>query len=344
MIEMKRIKIKVLEDFLISLFQSCGMTNENTRTVTEVFMRAAYRGVQHHDITMLQSRVEALQTCRNAVNPEYKKIYSYQAMEAWDAGNGLGELGCSYGMDRAKSLADQYGIGLCALRNTNHFLAASPYVEKAAEEGYIAILLCKGGVSMGAPGRQGRCISQLPFGFAYPTEEEYPVMLDACMAYASMGQLQLKCERDESIPPWWGLDENGNASVKPEDLLKGTRFPIGSHKGFGLAMLGEALTGVLSNGCIMDETKTPDGMTNPSSHTAIAIKADAFFDLDIFKNRAGQIHSSIEKLSPGVHIPGQGNYSMKMKILKRGYLELKEEVSDTLYSYSRRLHIPLEFI
>ena len=38
-------------------------------------------------------------------------------MEAWDAGNGLGELGCSFGMDCAKSLADQFGIG-CIMDET----------------------------------------------------------------------------------------------------------------------------------------------------------------------------------------------------------------------------------
>ncbi len=57
-----------------------------TRTVTDIFIRATYRGVQHHEINMVKSRVEALLTCKNAVNPQYKKLHSYQAMEAWDEG------------------------------------------------------------------------------------------------------------------------------------------------------------------------------------------------------------------------------------------------------------------
>lgn len=30
------------------------------------------------------------------------------------------------------------------MRNSNHYMAAAPYVERASERGYIALLLCKG--------------------------------------------------------------------------------------------------------------------------------------------------------------------------------------------------------
>ncbi len=171
---MKQIAIGTLEHFLLRLFQACGLTEQNANAVTEIFMRATYRGVMHHDIHMIESRVEALLNNKYIPNPEYKKIHGFQAMEAWDAGNGLGELVCDFGMKRAMELADQFGIGLCALRN-----------------------------------------------------------------------------------------------------------------------------------------------------------------------RANRVHGGIEKLSPGVHIPGQGNYNMKQKILERGYFEIEDGVYQKLETYGKQFHIPI---
>jgi len=336
---MKNVPIQALEKYLLSIFKGCGLTDENAEIATDVVIRATMRGAGHHDIYMLEQHVRPLLEGKIVANPEFLPIAAYYAIESWDAGNGLGEVCCTFGMNKAMELADKFGVGVCALRNTNHFLAASPYVERAAEKGYIAVMLAKGDVNLGAPGMAGNCMSQLPMGFAYGTDKSYPVMMDMCMAYASLGVLDQKASRGEKVNPWWGLDANGNPTTDPKELRRGTRFPIGGHKGFALALFGEVLTGVMSNGCILDEKETEDGVSNYNSHTAIAIKADALMDAKVFRKRAGVLQDRATALSPRLHIPGQGYYQSKMNILERGYFELEDTLIERLNRLAEEIKV-----
>ena len=327
---MIKVELKKLENYLLDVFRAGGLNSENAAAAADVYMRATLRGVGHHDIYDLPSRIQKLKSASVAANPEYKKLAAFGSIESWDAGNGLGEVVCVYAMNRAMDLAGQYGMGLCAMRNTNHFLAAAPYVEMASEKGFVALMLSKGKVSMGAPDKAGTCMSALPMGFAYSTEEEYPVMLDACMAYASFGKLEAMAKTGETTKEWWGYDEEGNPTTDPKAMAKGTRLPIGGHKGFGLAMLGEVLTSVLSFGPVLDEEETVDGLKNNSSHTAIAIKADALMDMAAFKKRTSTLSNNAKALSPGLHIPGMGSYKCRVKFTSAGGIELENELVDKL--------------
>ena len=336
---MINVGLKKLEGYLFGVFRACGLNAENAAAATDVYMRATLRGVGHHDIYDLPSRIQKLRSASVVPNPEYRKIAGFGALESWDGGNGLGEVICVYAMKRAMELANQYGTGLCAMRNTNHFLAAAPYVEMASEKGYIALMLSKGRVSMGAPDKPGDCMSALPMGFAYATEEEYPVMLDACMAYASYGKLAAMAKTGEATKEWWGFDQNGQPTTDPMAMAKGTRSPIGGHKGFGLAMLGEVLTSVLSTGPVLDEEESADGLKNNSSHTAIAIKADALMDLATFKKRTSSLSNQAKALSPNLHIPGMGSYKSKMKYTKAGGIDLENELVEKLEKIAKELNI-----
>ena len=192
---------------------------------------------------------------------------------------------------------------------------------------------------MGAPGKPGTCMSALPMGFAYPTDGDFPVMLDACMAYASFGLLKEMAEKGQKTPEWWGLDKEGEPTTDPAAMAEGTRFPIGAHKGFGLCMLGEVLTSVMSQGCILDEKETSDGLTNYWGHTAIAFKADALMDADTFKKRSGDLSRRAIDLSPGLHIPGQGSYSKKKAFTEKNSIDLEDSLIQKLNAIAKELSV-----
>lgn len=331
---MKRISLASLETYMTEQFRALGFSPEDAKTAQDIFMRATLRNVGHHDVYHLPGHIKNVAAKKMAANPAYKKIAAFGALESWDGGNGIGPVVCAFAMNRAMALADIHGIGLCAMRNTNHFMAAAPYVERAAERGYIALMLAKGGASMGMTGRTEKSMSALPMGFAYQTEQEYPVMLDACLAYASMGKLNEMAQKGEKTPEWWGADSEGNPTTDPAQMLKGIRYPIGGHKGYALAMLGEVLTGVLSMGCILDQASAADGVTNNASHTALAIKADALMSMDEFKGRTQTLTDIARSLAPGIHIPGMGSNTQKQKLLAQGYIDLTDELARQLNGYA----------
>ena len=50
-------------------------------------------------------------------------------------------------------------------------------------------------------------------------------------------------EQNTSIPDDWGIDENGNPTTDPHKVTAMT--PFGTHKGYGIALVIDVLTGIL---------------------------------------------------------------------------------------------------
>ncbi len=336
---MIRIRVSDLSEWIRRCLASFNMSVENIRTATDIVMRATLRGVGHHDIYDFPSRIQGLRDGKIAINPEFQQLAAFNALESWDGGNGLGELVCSFAMHRAMRLADKYGIGLCAMRGSNHYMAAAPYVEIASEKGYVAMLFCKGAPTMGAPGRIEKVIGTLPMGYAIPTNHEYPILFDACMAYASFGALKEVMDRNEKVPLHWGFDEEGKQTDDPKRLAKGTRSPIGGHKGFGLAIFGEMITALLSQGCIVDEEDTVHMQKSPTSHTAIAINVGALMGGESFRQRSSELIERMQARAANLRIPGQGSASNKRKILDAGVIELCDDLVNKFDEYSIQLKI-----
>lgn len=319
----REIRISALSEYIQRIFCTVGMTAENASTMADIIVRCTMYQRGHHDAGFVPNLIQQLSVGKATANPSFRRLSSMSAIESWDGDNGLGPLCCTKAIERAMELAHEYGIGMCCMRRTNHFMSAGPYVELAASHGYIGLILAKGGITMGAPNHPKPCISALPMGFAYPTEH-VPVMLDACIAYASMEKLRQMARQQQPTPEWWGYDADGLPTDNPSDMLAGTRLPIGGHKGFALAMLGEVLTGVLSGGCVMDEKVTEDGVSGATSHTAIALRTDALMDSDTFRRRAASISEKACTFNPGLHIPGQYAASQTAQALQRGTVLLDE--------------------
>lgn len=336
---MGQIHLNVLERFVEQILAAAGLNEYHSVTVTDVFMRATLRGVGHHDIYDLPGRLEGLLSGKVKANPDIRLNHKYGALENYEGDQGLGELCASYAMNRAKQLADVFGIGLCAIRNTHHILASSPYVEEAAEKGYIACIITRGAPTMGAPGRKEKVIGTSPMGYAVPTGSGFPLLFDACLAYASNGVLAEKRISGDSVPSHWGLDKEGQPTEDPEAMAQGTRLPIGGHKGFGLTLLGEVLTGILAEGQIIDEPQEITGTVGVPSHTAVCIKADGLTGGKQLRQRTSEMLERMERRAPGLTIPGQRSFASKSRMLAEGSIGLKQELIDQLNDYAHRLEV-----
>lgn len=298
-----RIPLSELERLSYQLLKAAGLSDEHAGTVADVFMRATYRGVGHHDIYELPGRIDQLLKGKINATPSISRLHKYAALESYDGDNGLGELCGMFIMRRAEKLADEHGIGLCAIRNTNHILASSPYVEAAAQDGYIGYIITRGAPTMGAPGRKEKVIGTSPMGYAVPTSKGFSLMFDACLAYASNGVLAEKAQAGEKVPSHWGLDADGHPTDDPSAMSipkGGTRLPIGGHKGFGLTLLGEILTGLLSEGELIDR---------------------------------------MEARAPGLIVPGRRSSESRVRILSEGEIELTSQLVDRLNERSAMLDV-----
>lgn len=331
---MKKIALTEINRLTGQLLQAAGLNEEHANIVTDVFMRATLRGVGHHDIHDFPGRLAGLTQGKINANPHIRLIRKYAALENYEGDNGLGELCGMFIMTRARKLADEYGIGVCAIRNTNHILASTPYLEQAAEDGYIAYIVTRGAPTMGAPGRKEKVIGTSPMGYAVPTNRGYPIMFDACLAYASNGVLAEKIRAGEQVPAHWGLDADGQPATDPGLIAKGTRLPIGGHKGFGLTIFGEILSGILADGQIIDEPQPGSGLTGVPSHTAICIKAGGLLGQQAFTDKTTGMLDRMEARAEGLYIPGQQSHHRKARILQEQAVEINDKTVDQINEWA----------
>ena len=326
-----------LHIFLTELLQKYGLNEENSHIVADIYIEEAKRGVGHHDLHNLPSRLDALEDDLVKPDPVFTETASFGALEQWDGNNGLGEVINHFSMERAIALAQEHGVGICTFRNSNHYLCSMPYIMQAVHAGCIGLMIAKGQPTMGIPGSTVNVIGQSPIGFAFPVGKSNPVAFDACLAYVSGEELAQRASRNEQIPFWWGVDGNGNPTSSAKELLTGIKNPIGEHKGFALAILCELLTGVFSGGLVLDEKDdTPHAPGRSSSHTAIAIRTDALMSPEEYAEKSRQLVTRLRARDEKVHIPGERAWVHIRACDECKKIDLDEDLISALNLYAEK--------
>ncbi|MEO6846061.1 MAG: Ldh family oxidoreductase [Chthoniobacterales bacterium] len=279
---------KELTDFVESVFLKLGVTQADAQTCAEAFVLQEMRGADTHGIRRLAANIIWLSKGMINARPERKVLRESGSTMVIDGDNGVGMPGCMEAMDRAIGKAREFGVGFGIVINSNHFLAAAPYCTRAAEAGVIGICASNTMGSMGYPGTHTRAISNSPVGFGIPTENEFSLVLDTALT-TSMGKLGQWARKNATIPDELaGLNAEGKRSTDPKEVMTGTALPIGGHKGAGLAILVEVLTGVLGGGAFLSDLLAPEARQqkeNAESQCCMAINIENFMPLAEFYQR-----------------------------------------------------------
>ena len=99
-----------------------GFSPKRAHEAAEIFAQNSLAGVFSHGLNRFPRVVEYLR--KGEIDPaaEAECIASFGAMERWDGKRGFGPLNAKHAMDRAVELAHQFGIGMVALGNNNHWM------------------------------------------------------------------------------------------------------------------------------------------------------------------------------------------------------------------------------
>ena len=191
------------------------------------------------------------------VNPDVIVVDNRQAVALVDAGHGMGHIAATRAMEMAMEKARSFGVGAVSVCHSNHYGAAGVYSNMARRGGLLGISMTGTTQRSVVPtfGREPR-FSTNPLAFAAPGQETDGFSLDMATSTVAIGKLQIAKREGRSIPPGWALDRAGRPETDPVAALEadpkrltplgGTR-ELGSHKGYGLAMMVEILASILSN-------------------------------------------------------------------------------------------------
>ena len=86
-----------------------------------------------------------------------------------------------------------------------------------------------------------------PLAMAVPSATQGPVLLDMATSVVAKGKIILMGKEGQTtIPAGWALDAAGNPTTDLQAAVGGMMLPVGGHKGYGLALMVEVLSGVLA--------------------------------------------------------------------------------------------------
>jgi LDH2 family malate/lactate/ureidoglycolate dehydrogenase len=307
-----------LTSLVSAMFEKAGMPAADAQFMGQCLVDADLRGVHSHGTRYAVNYVRALQRGDWNPTPNVQVIRDHKATAVVDADRGAGHLVGSKAMEIAIQKAKEYGTSTVVVRNSRHCGALAYFTQMAADAGCIGFASTTAGRIMAPWGGVEKIIAVNPLSWAAPTDKPWSIDLDMATSIIAGSKLGLAIEKGEKIPLGWALDEGGQPTDDPAAAQKGTLLPVAGPKGYGMSVVLDVLSGVLSGAGF------GKGLGGPGSgHIFQATDVEAFMPLDEFKKLMGQLVDQIKQSKPaagsqGIYLPGEIEWNNKSKRSKEG--------------------------
>jgi LDH2 family malate/lactate/ureidoglycolate dehydrogenase len=311
MVETKRYRFEDVKDFAIRYFSAMDVPEIDSRIAADVLVSADLRGINSHGVIRLRSyygdRLE-----KGLINPNspIKTLTETPSTLALDGGNGLGPVVAYRAMSRCIEMADETGIAVTTVRNSNHFGIAGYYAMMALPEDMVGISLTNSQPLVAPTFGLSRVLGTNPIAVAVPAGKEKSFVLDMATSIVPLGKIAVYEKTGQSIPEGWAIDKDGALTQDPSEMIDGgALLPLGGpalmrgYKGYGLSMLVDLLSGVLGGAAFGQKVGKPgkDGDADVG-HFFAALKIENFRPVDNFK---ADMDEYIRTIKASSKLPGQ---------------------------------------
>jgi len=243
-----------LTRFADELLQAAGLEAAPARVVAETLVDGDLLGHDTHGLALLAPYVRELENGAMARSGAAEVLSDRGAALLWDGRRLPGPWLVASGIDALMPRARQYGTATLVIRRSHHIACLASYLRRATEAGFVLLLACSDpAVASVAPhgGTRG-VFTPNPLAVGIPTSAT-PYLVDISASITTNGMSARRHKAGEPFDEACLLDAQGRPSRDPGVLFAeppGTILPLGGlasgHKGFGLALLVEALTGGLA--------------------------------------------------------------------------------------------------
>lgn len=340
------VAVEPLRRFCTAAFETVGVPSADAALVAETLVEADLRGVHSHGVWWVKSYTERLRRGGTNPRPQLTVLRETPAMVLLDADAGLGQVSSVRAMQLASEKAKQSGVGVAGVHNSNHFGAAAHYAQLAAQQSQIGFATTDAEPTMAPWGGAGKLVvGNNPLAYAIPVDEEFTLVLDMAQSVVAWGKIFLAAQRGEKIPTTWALNADGEPTEDPHEAMTGVLLPVGGYKGYGMALVMQVLSSVLSGSTFgptmppMADPGTPQG----HGHFFLALDIAHFVPLEEFRRSMAQVvaEQRAAPLAKGVdriYLPGEIEHLKRQERLISG-IPLETYVVDALRQVGDELGI-----
>lgn len=339
-----------LKHFTSFALQKVGVPQADADLTAEILIDTDLRGIDTHGVMNLRKYyVNKVRSGIINARPAIKKHQGSLTTAVFDGDNGLGFVVSHQAMQESISMARKYGSGWSTVCHSNHGGAGTYYLLMAVREDMIGIHFSSGGTSVAGPGGRGKLIGNNVVAIGAPAGKYPPFVFDMAPTMSIANKAHKLVWDNKPMPEGYVIDGEGQPVTDPQGyfdpnsavLPLGSTLSHGLHKGFGLLLMSDLLTGMLSgDGGSMLRKKGAE------SHFFGALRIDAFISVEEFKGLVdemiGKIHNApLLQGAERMRYPGEKENQV-LEERKRHGIPLHARIVEDLQAMSEELELPLD--
>ena len=310
---------------------------EPARLTADILVTTDSWGVHTHGTKQLRGLLANFRDGKMVLQAGTELVAEGPSWALFDGHRSLPTVTAEMAMRAAMTKARTTGIAISGVRESGHFGAAGFYAVMAAREGFIGISTCNVDPGVAVPGSRGPVLGTNPLAWAVPTGDDRPLFLDIATSVVAAGKVYQAQAAGKKIPDGWLIDGDGLPTTDPTGYpLRGALMPMAGHKGYGISLLIEIITGVLCGGAFgADVVSWVNGPAPVNqSFCFIAINPALFMPAARFRERVDHLAASIRDAPRAVNadriwLPGEHEWENREKALRSG-IELPPDVVASL--------------
>ena len=344
-----RVSEAALRRTVTQVFEKMGTSSEDAAIAADVLVMTDLRGVETHGVSnMLRSYVQQYRDGKLNPTPDWHIVRESLSTATIDSDRGLGIILGPKAMRIAIDKARNTGVGIVTVNNGAHLGAVGHHAMLAAQEDMVGMCMTATGASVVPTFSSVPRFGTNPNSIAAPARHEAPVLFDVATSAIAGNKIRLAARVGAPMLPGWVTDKEGNPIMEETPTqergqifhlpLGGTREQ-GSHKGYGLALMVEILSTMLSGAipCMLDAD-------SGYKHYFAAYNIASFTDVEQFKDTMDQMLETLRTTEPAqghdrVLYAGLSEYEDEQKRRANG-IPLHKEVIQWFDHITTELAIP----
>ena len=301
---MTRFNPDELRDLTARLSVAVGVRLEDAQIFAHALIDADLHGVSTHGISRLNIYLKRIE--KGLIDPKAEISIKRNggSVLALDAGNGLGQVQAVKALKMLLPLAKQNGVAAATIQNSQHFGALSYYCNWAADERMILLAMTNCEPAMSPAGGYEAFFGTNPIAASFPTGKSFHAKIDLATSIVARGNIIVAQKKNQKIPEGWALDKNGEPTTDATEALLGTVLTMAGHKGYALALMVEAFSGILSGAAVgpsIGSMYKDLDRKQDVGHFFCLFNIAAFIDPEEFTRR---IDDTIDRLKNSKRCPG----------------------------------------
>lgn len=336
------------------IFKAYGFSKSDAEIITNSLLAADLAGIESHGVQRMIRYDDAIRRNMVDVNAKPEIVWETPISAVIDAKKAMGQIVSEQAMNLAIEKAKTNGIGMIAVRNSNHFGIAGYYARMASKENLIGVAMTNSEAIMVPTFGRKAMLGSNPIALSFPAE---PVdfCFDAATTVVPKGKLEVYRKAEKDTPAGWMVDATGEECNNPDKVIKniddcagGGILPLGgaaeqngSHKGYGFGMICELFTSVLSGGPKSYQSYKEPGVAD-SAHYFMAINCNLFGEPKELKKSCSELLEDLRncpaKEGKKIYVHGEKEANFE-KIVKETGISVNIKTVEEIKEIASRMNV-----